>query len=180
MKYMLLSVLLVPALLCSTSCSVGKKQTSKPVAQKKVEIKEASVAPDSKRSEVKEPVAVAEPKRDLEVGVEEITTQEGFDALFAQGLPVAVKFYGTFCPPCRRMKPIFEKLAQDFAGQIRLVAIEVQQPGVRALAQAYASHGVPSFVVFDKTGKYLATRLGAATEAELSRFIAGHCLGQSI
>ncbi len=181
MKYMVFTSLLMPALLCCASCSWGEKH--EPVAQKMGTPEVAIEQPtDTLPERVVEKGLDAEVQtREIDVwGVQEISTQEEFDALFTAGYPVAVKFYGTFCPPCRRMRPVFEKLAQDFEGQIRFVAIEVQQPGARALARAYASHGVPSFVVFDKDGQYLATRLGAATEAELSRFIAGHCLGVSI
>lgn len=179
MNRMLLTGVLVSAVLVCSSCSKQEKslEVSKkePVAVQQIE--------EEKVLDQNEVVASdLEQKRDESAlwAVNEITTQEEFDALFAQGDPVVVKFYGSFCPPCHRMKPVFEKLAKEFTGQVVFAAIEVQQPGVRSLAQTYASRGVPSFVVFDASGEYLATRLGATAEATLSRFIADHCLGEPL
>ncbi|HAU30558.1 MAG: Thioredoxin [candidate division TM6 bacterium GW2011_GWF2_43_17] len=182
MKYTLFTSSLVLALLCCSSCSWGKKQA--PVEQKgvvqdrQIELNEGGQAVEKLQRKITQGQPGYEEKtRDaIAWSVQEITTQEGFDLLFQEGYPVVVKFYGSYCPPCRRMKPIFEKLAGDFTGKVRFVAIEVQQAGVRTLAQTYANHGVPSFVAFDKNKEYLGTRLGAASEAELSRFISQHCL----
>lgn len=72
--------------------------------------------------------------------------------------PMIVDFSATWCPPCRQLKPIFEKLAEDFKGRIDFVTIDVdEQP---ELSQAYGVQSIPMMVFLNKDGQIQNTIVG--------------------
>lgn len=74
------------------------------------------------------------------------------------GKPMIVDFSATWCPPCRQLKPIFEKLAEDFRGRITFVTIDVDQHP--ELAQAYGVQSIPMMVFLNKDGQIQNTLVG--------------------
>jgi putative thioredoxin len=68
--------------------------------------------------------------------------QSNFDALVLQASahgPVLVDFFATWCGPCQMLKPVLEKLAQEYAFTLAKVDID-QNPD---LAKQYGVSGVP-------------------------------------
>lgn len=60
--------------------------------------------------------------------------------------PVIVKFYLNGCPPCNRMKPVFENLASELAGKVEFIEIEANSFG--QLSDKYGIQSAPTFVFF--------------------------------
>lgn len=59
-----------------------------------------------------------------EPAVKIITTEKEFNQLIAaHDKPVAFKIYAPWCGPCKGMKPLFEKAAQEFKDKITFVEI---------------------------------------------------------
>ena len=65
--------------------------------------------------------------------------------------PLIVDFSAVWCPPCQKLKPIFEKLADDFKGRIDFATIDVDQ--YPELAQAYGVSNIPTMIFFNKDGQ---------------------------
>jgi len=59
---------------------------------------------------------------------------------------VLVDFYAPWCGPCRMLAPFLEKLAQEFAGRVRFVKINVDE--APSLAASYEITGVPTLILF--------------------------------
>lgn len=69
----------------------------------------------------------------------------------ANGKPMIVDFSATWCPPCRQLKPIFEKLAEEFRGRIDFVTVDVDENP--QIAQAYEVSSIPCMVFLNKDGQ---------------------------
>jgi thioredoxin 1 len=96
--------------------------------------------------------------------VKHITDAE-FDAEVTQAtLPVVVDFYATWCGPCRQLAPTMDSLADQYAGKIKFVKVNVDESP--KLAQKFQVEGIPMLLFF-KDGKLAETSVGLLTKADL-------------
>ena len=79
--------------------------------------------------------------------------------------PMIVDFSATWCPPCRQLKPIFEKLAEDFKGRIDFVTVDVDENP--ELSQAYGVQSIPMMVFINKDGQIQNTIVGFQDRGQL-------------
>jgi len=101
-------------------------------------------------------------------------TQENFESevlLASNQQPVLIDFWANWCAPCRQLKPILEKLANEYAGAFRLVKIDTDQE--TALAGMFGVRSLPTVLLL-KDGKPLDGFMGARPESEVRKFLAGH------
>lgn len=63
--------------------------------------------------------------------------------------PVLVDFYAPWCGPCRMIAPWLEQLAEQFAGRVRIVKVNVDE--APRLAARYDITGVPTLMLFRGT-----------------------------
>ncbi|MFL6095921.1 MAG: thioredoxin family protein, partial [Blastococcus sp.] len=76
-------------------------------------------------------------------------------------VPVLLDLWATWCGPCRMVSPALERLAQAYAGRIKLVKVDVDRaPG---LSRRFDVRSVPTLVVLDR-GRVVARQSGAAPE----------------
>lgn len=96
--------------------------------------------------------------------VKHITTAE-FDAEVTQAaLPVVADFYATWCGPCRRLAPVVDKLADQYAGKIKFVKVNVDESP--KLAAQFQVEGIPTLLFF-KGGKLAGTSVGLVAREDL-------------
>lgn len=97
---------------------------------------------------------------DKPMAVTDITFEkEAIEA--SHDMPVLVDFWAEWCGPCRMVAPILDKLAGEFAGQIRIVKVDTDaNPG---LSQAFQIRSIPSIAIF-KQGKMIFMQPGALPE----------------
>lgn len=86
--------------------------------------------------------------------------------------PMIVDFSATWCPPCRQLKPIFEKLAIDFKDRIDFVTIDVDENP--ELAQSYGVVSIPMMVFINKDGQIQDTLVGFHDRGQLLSAINTH------
>ena len=83
-------------------------------------------------------------------------------------VPVLLDLWATWCGPCRMVSPALERLAQAYAGRIKLVKVDVDRaPG---LSRRFDVRSVPTLVVLDR-GRVVARQSGAAPEQALRRWL---------
>ncbi len=85
-----------------------------------------------------------------------ITGDEFKAAVLESDIPVIIDFFSDDCAPCDVLAPIFEKMAEKYAGHIKFVKMHRQEN--RAFAQSLNVSGSPT-VLFFKDGGEIGTRL---------------------
>ncbi len=79
---------------------------------------------------------------DLQYVTEETFQEEVLDA----DTPVLVDFTAVWCGPCKMLEPIVNELADDWAGQVKVVKLDVDTN--QGIAMQYQVMGVPSLLLF--------------------------------
>lgn len=94
-----------------------------------------------------------------------LTKQNFEEEVLASQLPVLIDFYADWCGPCKMMAPVVEKLAEEYAGRIKVGKVNVDEE--MELAQKYRVVSIPTFLIF-KDGEAKNTFIGAMSAAELT------------
>jgi thioredoxin 1 len=81
-------------------------------------------------------------------------------------VPVVVDFWAPWCPPCRRLSPVLDKVAKDYQGKLVVAKINIDENQARADELGISS--IPALLYF-KDGKLLSKSVGFASEQDLRR-----------
>lgn len=81
-------------------------------------------------------------------------------------VPVLVDFWAEWCGPCRQFSPVIESIAEDRAGRIKVVKVNVDDSP--EVASKYGISSIPAVYLFDN-GSVLAYSIGAKPKAVLEK-----------
>lgn len=79
-------------------------------------------------------------------------------------IPVMVDFYAEWCGPCKMMGPLVDKMADKYAGKVKIGKLNVDES--LEIAQKYRVASIPTFIFF-KNGQAVATYVGGMSAKEL-------------
>ena len=81
-------------------------------------------------------------------------------------IPVLVDFFATWCGPCKAMAPTLEDVAREYAGEIKIVKVDIDQsPNI---AKTYEIRSVPTFVLLGG-GKIVERLSGVQTRSAMAQ-----------
>lgn len=78
--------------------------------------------------------------------------------------PVLVDFWASWCPPCKMMQPVVEKLAGKVSEWADVYSMNIDRSS--SVAALYQVNGVPTFIAF-ADGQLIDRKTGALTEGQM-------------
>ncbi|MSS19253.1 thioredoxin [Eubacteriaceae bacterium RF-744-FAT-4] len=96
-------------------------------------------------------------------------TEANFEQEVLQSdVPVVVDFYADWCGPCKMMSPVVEKLADTYAGRVKIGKLNTDE--AQSLAAKYGVMSIPN-IVFFKNGEVVDRQVGAVPQSVLEEKI---------
>jgi len=92
------------------------------------------------------------------------------EVIDASAVPVLVDFYADWCPPCRRLTPLLEKLSKELDGQLKIVKLDVDNT---SLAPQFGVMNIPTMILF-KNGQEVNRLIGNQSKARLMKELTPH------
>lgn len=87
----------------------------------------------------------------IDAVVHHVQSVEEFNALLAQGKPVVIDVFTTWCGPCKDMTPVVKELSDEYS-DIVFIAIDGDNAATKSLKKKYEVQAYPTFVLIDKAG----------------------------
>jgi thioredoxin 1 len=99
-------------------------------------------------------------------------TENNWSQEVTSGTLVVADFWAPWCGPCRQLSPIIDRLADQFAGQIKVGKLNVDEnPSV---AVKYDVMTIPRVLFFKGSETPIHQEIGVLPESELAKLINQH------
>lgn len=95
----------------------------------------------------------------------EITiTNENFEEVKNNGLPLVVDFWATWCGPCRAIAPVVGELAKEYDGKVNVGKCDVEEAD--EIAAQFGIRNIPT-LLFIKNGEVVDKLVGAVSKSKI-------------
>ena len=96
-------------------------------------------------------------------------TDDTFEAEVLQSQqPVLVDYWAEWCGPCKRIAPILDEIAAEYAGKLKVAKVNIDEN--QQTPAKFGIRGIPTLMIF-KNGNVEATKVGALSKSQLAAFI---------
>jgi thioredoxin 1 len=97
------------------------------------------------------------------MAVKEVDKTNFEQEVLQSDIPVMVDFWAPWCVPCRVIAPLVERLAEQYAGRLKVVKLNVDEN--HELAIRYQVMSIPTLIFF-KNGQVIDRIIGVPREPE--------------
>jgi thioredoxin 1 len=84
------------------------------------------------------------------------------------GDKIIVEFWSTWCGPCKMMKPIFERVAQNNDTDVQMYTMDIDKN--REFVSSLGIRSIPTIKVFDG-GEVKETKVGVLAEQSIKELV---------
>ena len=94
---------------------------------------------------------------------------ENFESIVLNSdVPVVVDFWAPWCGPCKAIAPMLDQAAKDYAEDLKIVKVNVDEN--RSLAVKYGVRSIPMLILF-KNGNKANQVVGALNRNKFDTFV---------
>lgn len=105
------------------------------------------------------------------MSVIKVTNSNYTQEVLESDVPVVIDFFADWCMPCKMFSPIVDEVAEQYAGKLKVVKINIDEEP--ELAQKYMVMSIPTIKLVDAK-EIKGTNVGALSKAELESWLLGH------
>src|SRR4051812_48194342 len=99
-----------------------------------------------------------------------VADDNSFDKLVAAAdRPILIKFSSQYCPPCRALAPIVDRIADEGVGKYQVISVDIDQ--APRVSTRYGIRAVPTLLAF-KNGAPKGQLVGLASREAVLRLLA--------
>ena len=100
--------------------------------------------------------------------VTKVTVATFEDEVLKSDLPVLLDLYADWCGPCKMLSPIVDKMAEVYAGRLKVCKLNVDEDF--PIAAQFGVQSIPTLIFF-KNGEAVQKSVGYSSEDELKTMI---------
>ncbi len=100
--------------------------------------------------------------------MKDINAQE-YSELLNSDSPVVIDFHATWCGPCKALKPVMDKLSEEYKDKANFYITDIEDAGINT-GSAAGIRGVPTVIIYKK-GQEVSRKVGGVPESHMKEFL---------
>ncbi len=83
--------------------------------------------------------------------------------------PKILEFYASWCEPCKQLKPLMEKVKNEYGDQVEFLSYNVDDPEVEKVVEDYEVSPIPTLIFLNNSNQVVTYSIGYSGDVGLKR-----------